>query len=100
MTHWKYKFINQNWVNIYCPTLTDINPKIARLPFSTQKQVLKDFKTLENKLKTDPMVTGWVSWTELQHQHIMIFFTKVGASPYHIDTKLKRLWFRKVLRGG
>ena len=89
MSYWKYKCVNQNWVNIWCPTLHDVDPKIARLPFSTQKQVLKDFKELENKLKIDPMAIGWVSWTGLQHQHIMIALTKMGANPYQIDTKLK-----------
>ena len=88
--HWKYKFINQNWVNIWCPTLHDINPKIARAPFSLQKKVWKELKALENKLKTDPMVIGWIQGTELQNQHIMLLFTKIGATPYYIDRKLKK----------
>lgn len=94
---WEYKFINKNWANIWNNTLITTNPEMTKLPFSVQKEILKGFKALEKCLLIHPNIIGWVSWTKLKHQHMMVFFTKVGARPYYIDIKLKTIWFRKVL---
>lgn len=99
-SHWKYKFINPNWVQIWCPTFHNINPKTARAPFSLQKQIWIELKTLESRFRADPMIFGWIQNTKLHHTHIMLLYTKIGAYPYYIDRKLKKIWFRKVLRGG
>ena len=59
-----------------------------------------EFKTLEKHLTVHPTLVGWIMWASLKHQHIMVLITKLGAMPYYIDIRRKRLWFKKVLRGG
>jgi len=94
---WKYEFVSKSWVNIWCPMLTQATLGASKVSFSGQKEILKELRSLENRLKIHPEVTGWISYTDLQHEHIMVLFTRVGASPYAIDVKLKRIWFRKFL---
>lgn len=97
MIKWKYKFVNTTWVNIWNDILLQTDPKEDRLPFSVQKELVKSFKLFEKSLTIHPKITGWISWTKLEHAHIMLIFGKSGAQPYFIDTKRKHIWFRKIL---
>ena len=95
--HWQYQFVDKHWVSIWSQTLIDAEGSKKKLPFSIQKELVKEFKLFEKTLTIHPDIIGWISWTKLVHTHMMIIFTKAGAQPYYINPKLKHLWFRKVL---
>jgi len=87
--HWKYQDTGNGVANIFCPTLTE-----ARVDsFTVKKEIYKEFQVFERKLREK--FSGWVSWTELQNDHIMLFCAKSGAKPFDIDIKTKRIWFYK-----
>lgn len=86
--HWKHEGPGP-YANIYCPTLH--NNEVDS--FTVKKEIYREFFELENELKQK--YVGWVSWTGLKNDHIMLFCAKAGAQPFSIDIKKKIIWFYK-----
>ena len=94
--HWQFEYMQPCWVNIYCPTLED---KDKSSTFKIRREIYNQFKELETKITDTFGLVGWVSHTKLENPHIMVFFSKIGAAPYYIDRKERKIWFKKFLKG-
>jgi len=93
MKYWKYALCPPCWVEIWCERVHKGN-----LSFSEKKNVYKELKGFENELSGKFGLLGWITWTELQNDHIMRILHRFGGVPYMI--KDNRLYFRKIINGG
>ena len=89
-THWGINDLNNGYVNIYCPTITENRVN----GYSVKKAIYKELKQTENFIRKAGY-KGWVSWTGIQNPHIMKFLRKIGARPYEISLKKEAIWFKK-----
>ena len=89
--HWK---VNETapYLWIYCPIM---DGKIGS--FKVKREIYKELKELEDNIKSNTLL-GWMANTDLEHAHIMKFFTKIGAKPFEINLKDEKIWFYKNLR--
>lgn len=88
--HWGVDDLNNGYVNLYCPTITENRVD----GFAVKKEIYKELKQTETFLRKAGY-RGWVSWTELVNIHIMKFFRKINARPYEISLKKETIWFKK-----
>ena len=92
LNHWKFEKMPgfKRYANIYSPTLMP-GDKIEVFPMG--REIYKEFRILEDMLKQEYI--GWMSWTKLKNDHIMLFLAKAKAKPLRIDIKEKIIWFYK-----
>lgn len=68
----------------------------AELPFSVKRTIVKELKDIEFQIMKGSL-EGWVGHTELKNPHIMIMLRKLGAVPYELNIKKKRIWFKRAI---
>jgi hypothetical protein len=66
------------------------------LPFGIKRKIVEELRNIENFI-INQRLSGWVGYTEVKNDHIMVMYTKLKAKPYAIDLQNKLIWFRKEL---
>jgi len=95
MKHLEVKY-SDAWAVITSPTFMK-HKAGEKLPYSVYKEMLKEFRGLEERLRKDGCY-GWLMSTELDNTKMRRLITRLGGFMYRIDSKNNLAWFFKILK--